>query len=417
MIRKLIICIAVLVGFCPMAWGTVDDVPNPKTYDADNWVSDPDHILDSETKNKINDILQQLEDSLTIEVAVVALNSIGEEEPHEFAVTLFNRWGVGKAEDDNGLLILLTRDIRDITFKTGYGLEGVLPDAICKRIQMETMVPHLRENDWNTGMLEGVKAVAEVLYESDYQAAPPEAWIKKFRRTTPSLVFIVFALMLILINWFVWKSAVHRMTPKDEGTEAALTLLATRKPFTVRTLLGLCWLVPVWPAMLGIACWYFGRQKQKTLRRSRTCPKCNRETLREIPLHELIQDTKRLTESERKETELKTAYIRIYRCSACSEEVKIRIPLEKEGYECCPSCGHMTLHKEEKYRTIIKATTSSEGLMEARHRCMHCDAEYMVGYTIPKINTSSRRSGGSGGGRGGSFGGGSSGGGGSSSRF
>ena len=110
MIRKLIICIAVLVGFCPMAWGTVDDVPNPKTYDADNWVSDPDHILDSETKNKINDILQQLEDSLTIEVAVVALNSIGEEEPHEFAVTLFNRWGVGKAEDDNGLLILLFRD-------------------------------------------------------------------------------------------------------------------------------------------------------------------------------------------------------------------------------------------------------------------------------------------------------------------
>ena len=75
MIRKLIICIAVLVGFCPMAWGTVDDVPNPKTYNADNWVSDPDHILDSETKNKINDILQQLEDSLTIEVAVVALNS------------------------------------------------------------------------------------------------------------------------------------------------------------------------------------------------------------------------------------------------------------------------------------------------------------------------------------------------------
>ena len=350
MIRKLIICIALLAGICPMTWGTAGGVPNPKTYDADNWVSDPDHILDSETKNKINGILQQLEDSLTIEVAVVALNN-------------------------------------------------------------------LRGNDWNTGMLEGVKAVAAVLYGSDYKAAPPEAWIKKFRRTTPSPVFIVFALMLILINWLVWKSATSRMTPKDEGTEAALTLLATRKPFTVRTLLGLCWLVPVWPAMLGIACWYFGIQKQKTLRSSRTCPECNRETLREIPLHELVKDTKRLTESERKETELKTAYIRVYRCSACGGEVKIRIPLEKDGYECCPSCRHMMLHKEEKYRTVIKATTSSEGLMEARHRCMYCDAEYIVSYTIPKINTSSRGSGGSGGSRGGSFGGGSSGGGGSSSRF
>ena len=80
-------------------------------------------------------------------------------------------------------------------------------------------------------------------------------------------------------------------------------------------------------------------------------------------MHELVKDTKRLTESERKETELKTAYIRIYRCSACSEEVKIRIPLEKDVYECCPSCGQMTLHKKEKYRTIIKATTLSEGLI------------------------------------------------------
>lgn len=173
------------------------------------------------------------------------------------------------------------------------------------------MVPHLRENDWNTGMLEGVKAVAAVLYGSDYQAAPPEAWIKS-SAYHPFPVFIVFALMLILINWLVWKSAVHRMTPKDEGTEAALTLLATRKPFTVRTLLGLCWLVPVWPAILGIACWYFGIQKQKTLRRSRHVRNAT-ETLREIPLHELVKDTKRLTESERKETELKTAYIRIYR--------------------------------------------------------------------------------------------------------
>ena len=57
---------------------------------------------------------------------------------------------------------------------------------------------------------EPLGCLAAVLYGSDYQAAPPEAWIKKFRRTTPSLVFIVFALMLILINWLVWKlSLIH----------------------------------------------------------------------------------------------------------------------------------------------------------------------------------------------------------------
>ena len=82
MIRKLIICIAVLVGFCPMAWGTVDDVPNPKTYNADNWVSDTDHILDSETKNKINILFHLLDDSLTYVGVVVAFNRIGYVDPH-----------------------------------------------------------------------------------------------------------------------------------------------------------------------------------------------------------------------------------------------------------------------------------------------------------------------------------------------
>lgn len=206
----------------------VEDVPNPKTHDADNWISDPDDILSGSAEDEINGILQQLEDSLSIEVAVVALNSIGNQEPHEFALSLFNRWGIGKSEDDNGLLILLTLDIRDITFKTGYGLEGVLPDILCKRIQMENMVPYLRDNDWDTGMTEGVKAVVATLYGSDYQAAPPEAWMKKFSRTAPPLVLIVFGIMIVLINWLVWRSIVHQLTPESDSTQAAITVLATK---------------------------------------------------------------------------------------------------------------------------------------------------------------------------------------------
>lgn len=123
------------------------------------------------------------------------------------------------------------------------------------------------------------------------------------------------------------------------------------------------------------------------------------------------------SDSERMESNLKTAYIRIFRCTACGKTVKVRIPLERAGYECCPDCRNMTLHKEEEFRAVKNATTSSEGLLEASHKCLYCGARYIVGYKIPKISPSSRRSGGSGGSGGGSFGGGSSGGGGSSSRF
>ena len=74
----------------------MEDVPNPKTHDADNWISDPDDILSGSAEDEINGILQQLEDSLSIEVAVVALNSIGNQEPHEFALQQMGDRQVGR---------------------------------------------------------------------------------------------------------------------------------------------------------------------------------------------------------------------------------------------------------------------------------------------------------------------------------
>ena len=68
---------------------------------------------------------------------------------------------------------LLSTDERCIQFATGYGLEGVLPDAICKRIQSQYMVKHFGKDDWNQGMIEGIKAVAAVL-DGSMEALPEE---------------------------------------------------------------------------------------------------------------------------------------------------------------------------------------------------------------------------------------------------
>ena len=110
---------------------TVTDVPNPRHEGSYNWVSNPDLILSTSTVREINVMLSQLEDSLSIEVAVVALSSIGEDVPRQFAHELFEYWGIGKKADNNGLLIFLVLDQREVTFETGYGLEGVLSDVLC----------------------------------------------------------------------------------------------------------------------------------------------------------------------------------------------------------------------------------------------------------------------------------------------
>ena len=94
-----------------------------------------------ETVQQINVILDSLQKQTGAEVAVVVLNSIGQSEIKPFATDLLKLWGIGKAKKDNGLLMLFVLDQKKVTFETGYGLEGILPYAICKRIQIQNMIP------------------------------------------------------------------------------------------------------------------------------------------------------------------------------------------------------------------------------------------------------------------------------------
>ncbi|MDH6534388.1 TPM domain-containing protein [Parabacteroides sp. 52] len=150
---------------------TIQTIPNVRLADRNNYVSNPDAILNPEEVDVINRTLKALEDSLGIEVAVVAVESIGKNDARMFATDLFKQWGIGKKADDNGLLIQLVTEPeqRSVVFETGYGLEGVLPDVICYRIQQQYMIPDLKEGAYSAGVLKGVLAVTEYLLASDYE--------------------------------------------------------------------------------------------------------------------------------------------------------------------------------------------------------------------------------------------------------
>lgn len=142
---------------------TLQDVPNVRLNDARQYVSDPSHILSGSARDTINAVLARLEESTGIETAVVMLPSIGEEDIFNFAHELFRQWGIGKKKSNNGLLILFVADQRKVRFTVGYGLEGTMTDAMSKRIQMQRMVPRFKAGDWDGGMVDGVRAAAQVL--------------------------------------------------------------------------------------------------------------------------------------------------------------------------------------------------------------------------------------------------------------
>ena len=212
MMRKLTLFAALLcsISLCFARTYTVEQVPNVQILDATRYTSNPDGILSQSAVEAIDRACDSLHSASRAQIAVVAIEDIEGDDVFQFAFDLFSAWGVGGKSSDNGLGILLVTEKREIRFVTGYGLEGVLTDAMCKRIQQRYMVSHLSAGDYSTGMVEGVAAVARIISGSEELSAQSDESDEDF------IIFILsffgFVVLLIaIVSIAVWMS---RKCPK-----------------------------------------------------------------------------------------------------------------------------------------------------------------------------------------------------------
>lgn len=174
---------------------SVKDVPNVQVENRYRFTSNPDGILSQQAVAAIDSICYDLRHRGIAQTAVVALAEIDNDDVFEFAYELFSEWGVG-SKSDSGIGILLVEEAREIRFVTGYGVEGVLPDAICKRIQTEYMLPHFRRGDYSSGMVAGVEAIRSVLNGSELDAGGNDDYVDDDEEALVGMV--VFFLVVIV---------------------------------------------------------------------------------------------------------------------------------------------------------------------------------------------------------------------------
>lgn len=136
--------------------------------DRNRYVCNPDGILSQEAVNRIDAIFRTIEDSTGIQTLVAVVTDIDPNDCFEFAHQLGETVGVGRSGSDNGLVILLSTGERCVQFATGYGIEGILTDALCKRIQVRYMNPHFADDEWDEGMVAGAEALKDILLKGDY---------------------------------------------------------------------------------------------------------------------------------------------------------------------------------------------------------------------------------------------------------
>jgi uncharacterized protein len=132
-IYLLLVAMAMLVGVAEAGAKSyeVKDVPNVQLQDSRRFVSNPDGILSGEAVARIDSLCYSLRERGIAEVVIVAIDDIKSGDVFSFSQQLFTSWGVGDEALDNGLGILLVKDMREVRFHTGYGLGGVLTGAMC----------------------------------------------------------------------------------------------------------------------------------------------------------------------------------------------------------------------------------------------------------------------------------------------
>lgn len=139
---------------------SVEEYPTPVGN-----VNDFAHIIDEEYESQIEDLIKELEDKTTAEVAVVTIDSLEGKSIEEYAFGLFNAWGIGKACKDNGILFLVSMKDRSFRIEVGFGLENVITNEIAKNILDEIVMPNFQKGEFGRGSYECVEEISKYILE------------------------------------------------------------------------------------------------------------------------------------------------------------------------------------------------------------------------------------------------------------
>lgn len=194
-------------------------IPDPKANGGTGYVSNPDQVLSSNEVDQLNDVIKTLEKKTKVEVAVVVVRSFdASDEDFEFAMKLFNPWGIGKARANNGLLLFIAVDRKKYRFITGYGLEGILPDLRLSRIAGRYLVPSFREEKYGEGIVNTMNTISDYLNDPGNQKELDQLLVKKTNLFKDQLVTYFVIVLLFAASVFGLK----KQTPKVKSSKGEI---------------------------------------------------------------------------------------------------------------------------------------------------------------------------------------------------
>ena len=378
----------------------IEDVPRMQVQDSTRLVSNPDGILQPATEAQINTLLRDIRSKSTAEVVVMVLDSIEGGDIDTWAVDLFEQWGIGKKDKDNGVLVLVVPGQRQYTIKTGYGTEGILPTVVLARMTRRGLEPLMKEGRVDEAVLSTAQSLHSLMTTPDAIAELRSD--QKSRDDDSSLANIVtfvltMAFMLTLLMAMV---SVVRYYPLRKANRYDKYL---GMESTVRMMRMMCWctlgmgLVVYLPLKSMMHRWRDGRH---------ACPNCGADMKKVDEAH----DNDYLTPAQDTEEKISSVDYDVWLCPQCGERDIYAYDNPDTAYTVCPVC-HARACRLTCDRVLMQPTEMREGAGVKEYTCLNCHNMSRVPYKIAKLASATPIIIPGGGGRSGGFGGGGFGGG------
>ena len=156
--RVLVMAFLLLLPIFDVAFAQVPKRPQPQRL-----VNDLADIFSASQEQRMEQALVAFADSTSNQIAVVTVPELYGMDKAQLAFQIGEEWGVGQAKFDNGVVILVKPKVGnsrgEVFIATGYGLEGVLTDAVCRRIIEERMIPAFKMEDYFAGVVNGLNVI------------------------------------------------------------------------------------------------------------------------------------------------------------------------------------------------------------------------------------------------------------------
>lgn len=148
---------------CLLAEAQTDFDKLLQTLKPAGYVTDQANVISQDQQAFLEKVLTELQQKTGAQVAVVTLPTLAGGEINDFANRLFERWGIGGKDKDNGVLFIAAIQDRKTRIEVGYGLEPILPDARAGRILDEAVLPLFRQSRLGEGMVQGTLSIARLI--------------------------------------------------------------------------------------------------------------------------------------------------------------------------------------------------------------------------------------------------------------